>query len=109
MSEIIRTQSSPSFLCLRDWHWDGRWIGHNFARNDPRLHLDHPWEHGHFPGGIGSRFVFRLHGGGASRFWFGDYYFGVAPFEFDLCNDWLWDSDDIVIYNGPKIKFEVEP
>ena len=89
---IIRPESSPSFRCLRDWHWDGRWVGHTFAPNDPRLHLDHPGEHGQFPG-----------------FWFGDYYFGVAPFEFDLCDGWLWDSDDVVIYNDPKIKFEVEP
>jgi len=83
-------------------HSDGRWIGHDFARNDARFHLDHPWEHGHFPGHFGPRYVFRLGGGGPSRFWFGGYAFSVAPFEVGLCSDWLWDSDDIVIYQDPN-------
>ena len=82
-------------------HSDGRWIGHNFARNDARLHLDHPWEYGHFRGGFGPRHVFRLEGGCVSRFWFGGNYFSVAPFEVGLCADWLWNSDDIVIYDDP--------
>ena len=82
-------------------HWNGQWTGHNNARNDSRLRLDHPWEHGRFPGGLGSRFVFRLGGGGPSRFWFGGYAFSVAPFEVGLASDWLWDSDDIVLYDDP--------
>ena len=81
-------------------HGDGQWVGH-IGRNDQRLHLDRPWEHGHFPGGLGPRFVFRLGGGGPSRFWFNGYYFNVAPFEVDSCADWLWDSDDIVLYDDP--------
>ena len=82
-------------------HWNGQWVGHNYARNDARFHLDHPWEHGHFPGGLGPRFVFRLQGGGPGRFWFGGYYFSVAPFEVDSCAGWLWDSDDVVLYDDP--------
>lgn len=82
-------------------HWNGQWVGHSFGRNDPRFHLDQPWEHGRFPGSLGSRFVFRLEGGGPSRFWFGGYYFSVAPFEVASCADWLWDSDDIVLYDDP--------
>lgn len=82
-------------------HWNGQWTGHNFARNDSRFHLDHPWEHGRFPGSIGPRFVFRLGGGGPGRFWFGGYAFSVAPFEVDSCADWLWDSDNIVLYDDP--------
>lgn len=80
-------------------HWNGDWLGHNFGRNDSRLHLDHPWEHGRFSGGFGPRHIFRLEGGGPGRFWFGGNYFSVAPFELDLCADWLWDSDDIVLYD----------
>jgi len=80
-------------------HWNGDWVGHNFARNDSRLQLDHPWQYGHFSGGFGPSHVFRLEGGGPGRFWFGENYFSVAPFEVGLCSDWLWDTDDIVIYD----------
>lgn len=34
-------------------HPDGRWVGHDTGRNDTHYHLDHPWEHGRFRGGIG--------------------------------------------------------
>jgi hypothetical protein len=82
-------------------HSDGQWIGHDSGRNDSRFHLDRPWEHGHFNGGFGPRYVFRLGGGGPGRFWFDNNYFSVAPFEVGLCADWLWDSDDISLYEDP--------
>jgi hypothetical protein len=82
-------------------HWDDRWIGHDWGRHDSRFHLDHPWQYGHFPGRFGPNYIFRLEGGGPSRFWFNGSYFSVAPFEADLCTGWLWDSDDIVIYDDP--------
>src|SRR6266508_1693575 len=50
-------------------HSDGRWIGHDSGRNDARLHLDHPWHYGRLGGGFGPQHVFRLEGGGPSRFW----------------------------------------
>lgn len=82
-------------------HSNGKWVGHDTGRDDVHYHLDHPWEHGHFTGGIGRDHVWRLAGGGPNRFWFGGFYFGVAPYDIGFCNDWLWDSDDIVLYDDP--------
>ncbi len=78
-----------------------RWVGHDTGRNDPHYHLDHPWEHGHFTGPIGAGHVWRLGGGSRERFGFGGFFFSVAAYDYDYCNDWLWDSDDIVIYDDP--------
>lgn len=82
-------------------HANDKWVGHDTGRNDAHYHLDRPWEHGHFPGEIGRGHVWRLGGGGPSRFWFGGFYFDVAPYDFAYCNGWDWASDDIVIYDDP--------
>lgn len=76
-----------------------RWIGHE--GHDPRYHLDHPWEHGHFTGPIGAGHVWRLTGGDPHRFGFGGFFFQVADPDIVYVNDWVWNSDDIVIYNDP--------
>lgn len=82
-------------------HTNGEWVGHDYGREESRFHLDHPWEHGHFPGGIGAAHRFRLVGGGPNRFWFGGFNFSVAPVNLGYCGDWLWNSDDIVLYDDP--------
>jgi hypothetical protein len=40
-------------------------------------------------------------GHGTSRFWFNNWYWSVAPFDLAFCDDWFWDSDDIVIFPYP--------
>jgi hypothetical protein len=82
-------------------HNGREWVGHDGGRDDAHYHLDHPWEHGHFTGGLGRGHVWRLGGGGRDRFWFGGFYFNVAPYDYGFCNDWLWDSDDITLYDDP--------
>ena len=78
-----------------------RWVGHDNGKNNARYHLDHPWEHGHFPGTIGARHVYRLSGGNRERFGFDGFFFSVAPEDYDYCGDWNWGSDDIVVYADP--------
>ncbi|HTD60067.1 MAG TPA: hypothetical protein VK679_05405 [Gemmatimonadaceae bacterium] len=82
-------------------HEDGHWVGHDTGPNDVHYHLDHPWAHGHFTGGFGPGHVWRLGGGGPDRFGFGGFYWGVAPYDVQYVGDWLWDSDDVVIYEDP--------
>jgi hypothetical protein len=77
------------------------WVGHDTGRHDANYHLDHPWEHGRFPGEIGRGHVWRLRGGGPGRFWFNGFYFSVATVDFDYCADWDWVNDDVVIYDDP--------
>jgi hypothetical protein len=80
-------------------HSDGRWIGHGSDRHDDHYNLDHPWEHGHFTGGFGR--PFRLAGGSRERFGFGGFFFSVAPYDYAFCDSWLWDADEISIYEDP--------
>ena len=79
----------------------GKWLGHDSGRLDPHYHLDHPWAHGRFAGGFGPRHVFRLAGGNRERFWFDGFYFSVAPYDYPFVDGWLWDSDQVVIYEDP--------
>ena len=83
-------------------HVEGRtWVGHDTGRGDVNYHVDHPFEHGRYTGGFGRGHVWHLGGGGPGRFWFNGWYWNVAAFDFAYCNGWLWDSDDIVIYQDP--------
>lgn len=82
-------------------HSNGKWIGHDSGPNDPHYHLDQPWQHGHFTGGFGKSHIWRIEGGGPQRFWFSGFYFSVAPYDLDYCADWLWGTDQVVIYDDP--------
>ena len=77
------------------------WVGHDAGHADAHYHLDHPYEHGHYAGGFGPSHHWRLGGGGPGRFGFNGWYWSVAPWEIGYVNGWLWDSDEVVIYEDP--------
>lgn len=77
------------------------WVGHNTRGREAGLRLEHPWAHGHFGGVFGPTHVYRLNGGSYARFGFGGSFFSVAPVDYGYTSDWLWDSDDIVLYDDP--------
>ena len=99
--EAPRVSDRPGHPAAPHVHTNDQWVGHDTGRNDPHYHLDHPWEHGHFSGEIGRGHVWRLAGGGPSRFWFGGFYFSVAPYDIGYCGDWNWNDDSIVLYDDP--------
>ena len=78
-----------------------RWVGHNSGRSDANYHVEHAWEHGRFTGGIGRQHIWRLRGGGPDRFDVGGFFFQLAPYDYGYASSWLWDNDDIVIYDDP--------
>jgi hypothetical protein len=82
-------------------HANGQWVGHDTGKDDAHYHVDHPFEHGRFTGGIGRGHVWHLGGGNRERFGFGGFFFSVAPYDYGFTDGWLWDSDDIVIYDDP--------
>ena len=45
--------------------------------------------------------MWRIEGGGPDRFWFGGFFFSVAPVDVVFVNGWFWDRDDIVLYDDP--------
>ncbi len=75
-----------------------RWVGHSSGPNDAHYQMAQPWAHGHFSGGLGPQDVFNLAGGNRERFWFGSFYWDVAPYDYNIVGDWNWTGDQIVIY-----------
>ena len=77
------------------------WVGHDTGRDDPHYRVEQPWAHGHFDGGFGREHVWRIEGGRPDRFWFRGWNWRVADFDMAFCEGWLWNSDQIVIYEDP--------
>ena len=54
-----------------------------------------------FEGGFGPRHVFVMGGGNRERFWFNNFFWDIAPFDYNIVADWNWGGDQIVIYPDP--------
>jgi len=78
-----------------------QWVGHDSGPNDAHYRLDRPWAHGRFTGGFGPQHVFVLAGGNRERFWFNNFYWDIAPYDYNIVVDWNWSGDQIVIYEDP--------
>jgi hypothetical protein len=78
-----------------------QWVGHSSGANDPHYHVDQPFAHGRFSGGFGPQHVFVLAGGNRERFWFGNFYWDVAAYDYNIVEGWNWAGDQIVIYDDP--------
>jgi hypothetical protein len=90
-----------------------RWVGHDTCADDPHYHLDHPWAHGRYSGGLGPQRVFPLALDKVSpgiaewlalasgHLWFGNFYWNIAQYDYDIAARWKWDSDQIAIYEDP--------
>jgi len=80
-----------------------QWYGHD-RPDDPRFHLDHPFEHGHFPR-TGPDYRWPVVRFDPDRHWFwfaGGFFFEIAAFDWALAADWCWTcGDDFVIYDDP--------
>jgi hypothetical protein len=77
------------------------WVGHSSGPNDPHYRMDQPWAHGRFTGGFGPQHVFVMAGGNRERFWFGNFYWDIAPYDYSIVEGWNWAGDQIVIYEDP--------
>ena len=79
------------------------WYGHERS-DDPRFHLDHPFEHGRFVG-FGPSFRYNLMRVDHDRhmFWLpGGAYFQIAAWDWPFFADWCWNcGDDFMVYEDP--------
>jgi hypothetical protein len=78
-----------------------KWVGHDSGRSDPHYQMAQPFSHGRFSGGFGPQHMFVLGGGNRERFWFNNFYWDVAPYDYNIVVDWNWAGDQIVIYEDP--------
>ena len=77
------------------------WIGHDTRRDEAGLRLAHPWAHGRFGGEIGANRVYRLEWRRPRTFRIRRLLLRRRAVDYGYASDWLWDSDDIVLYADP--------
>jgi hypothetical protein len=80
---------------------DDHWYGHA-APDDPRFHLEHPFQFGHF-GLVGPSHLYAV-----SRFdlaarhvWLPGGMFEIADWDWPVTTPWCWTCDQFVVYLDP--------
>ena len=78
-----------------------KWVGHDSGRQRCALPPRSAVGTRTLQWGLWTAHVFVLGGGNRERFWFNNFYWDVAPFDYNIVAGWNWTGDQIVIYEDP--------
>ena len=99
-SPIATIATLPDIPTRRTLQTNGKWVGHDTGPNDPHYHLDHPWRARAFPAGS-AQTCLAAGGRRPQPLLVWRVLLQRRALRPGFCDGWLWDSDQIVIYDDP--------